>query len=504
IEAVRWNKVSLQNRAVADGVFTFEHPLTMDQWEEARKQVREQHQGADNAHTPWVLGGGAKWQQMSLSPVEMDFLKSRQWTVNEIAAVFGVPVMLLIPERAILRNMEIARRILWEDTVVPYLHDLAEAINLSLVPYWDPGALLPGQQAQLRVVPDLSNVPALQENLDQKLENAQRLWRLGYPVNAINQRLELGMPDIEGGDEPRLDGPWSVGSASSGGNEPDDTAAAAGPAQTKTAEWSEEEKAAFWKARDQTRQQWEVEIAKRAAQQFEAEGKRVAEAYRAGGSEAALQAVADQTAAWTGLLAAAYQAVIEHSASEDGDRLEREAAKAGIRPAGLKQWRFDPFAVAVQEWVKEWAAEKVTLITETTRDFLRDTIAMGIEQELGVVDIARLIEQTYQWWATAEDSDVDFPRAMVIARTEVGAAAGFGNYEGARQFAEQSGLRVEKFWVSSRDERVRDSHRDIDGERRPLEARFSNGLLHPGDPSADDPGEVINCRCAMGQTVARS
>src|SRR5690606_18025449 len=109
------------------------------------------------------------------------------------------------------------------------LWDLAEAINLALVPYWDPGALLPGQQAQLRVVPDLSNVPALQENLDQRLENAQRLWRLGYPVNAINQRLELGMPDIEGGDEPRLDGPWSVGSASSGGNEPDDTAAAAGP-----------------------------------------------------------------------------------------------------------------------------------------------------------------------------------------------------------------------------------------------------------------------------------
>src|SRR5690606_39165190 len=254
----------------------------------------------------------------------------------------------------------------------------------------------------------------------------------------------------------------------------------------------------------QTRQQWEVEIAKRVAQQFEAEGKRVAEAFRIGGQEEALQAVAEQTAAWTGLLSATYLAVIEHFASEEGEQLEREATKAGLPPVQRKQYRFDPFAAAVQAWVQEWAARKVTLITEATRDTLRGVIAMGIEQELDVVDIARLIDQTYQWWATAEDSDVDFPRAMVIARTEVGAAAGFGNYEGARQFAEQSGLRVEKFWVSSRDERVRDSHRDIDGERRPLEARFSNGLLHPGDPSADDPGEVINCRCAMGQTVARS
>src|SRR5690606_30810422 len=98
-----------------------------------------------------------------------------------------------------------------EDTVIPYLWDLAEAINLALVPYWDPGAMLPGQQAQLRVVPDLSNVPALQENLDQKLENAQRLWRLGYPVNAINQRLELGMTDTEDGAERRLDTALTTG-----------------------------------------------------------------------------------------------------------------------------------------------------------------------------------------------------------------------------------------------------------------------------------------------------
>lgn len=64
VEAVNWNKVSLQNRCIADGVFSFDEYMTDDQWEEAREKIREQHQGSDNARTPWVLGAGAKWQQM--------------------------------------------------------------------------------------------------------------------------------------------------------------------------------------------------------------------------------------------------------------------------------------------------------------------------------------------------------------------------------------------------------------------------------------------------------
>ena len=45
VEAVKFQKVGLQNRAITDGIFTFEHPLTQDQWDEARAMVREQHYG---------------------------------------------------------------------------------------------------------------------------------------------------------------------------------------------------------------------------------------------------------------------------------------------------------------------------------------------------------------------------------------------------------------------------------------------------------------------------
>ena len=192
IEAVNWNKVALQNRAITDGVFTFDQPITRAQWEEARQMVKEQHQGADNARTPWILGAGAKWEQMSLSPQEMDFIESRRFTRSEICSIFQVPPPIVgIYDDATLANIETARKIFWLDTIIPYLEDLKNCFNLGLTPEF-------GKDIELSY--DVSNVEAIQTNYSEKLENAQKLWNMGVPFNEINQRLELGFDEIEGGD----------------------------------------------------------------------------------------------------------------------------------------------------------------------------------------------------------------------------------------------------------------------------------------------------------------
>jgi HK97 family phage portal protein len=135
VEAVRYQKVGLQNMAISDGVFTFDHPLTQDQWNEARAMVREQHQGIDNAHTPWVLGAGANWQQMSMTPKDIDFIESRKFTANEICSIFQVPPpMIGILDKANYNNIETARKIFWLDTIVPLLEDIKDSFNLSLTP----------------------------------------------------------------------------------------------------------------------------------------------------------------------------------------------------------------------------------------------------------------------------------------------------------------------------------------------------------------------------------
>ncbi len=63
-----------------------------------------------------------------------------------------------------------------------------------------------------------------------------------------------------------------------------------------------------------------------------------------------------------------------------------------------------------------------------------------------------------------------------------------------------------KQWVTSHDERVRASHRLVDGERAPIAATFwvGNGTLrYPADPLGD-PEEVVGCRCYLRIVTGRS
>lgn len=190
-EMLDWQKISLQNRAIADGVFSFKQPLTRTQWEEARQMVREQHQGSSSARTPWILGGEAQWTQMSLSPAEMDFIESRRFSREEICSVFNVPPpMIGLYENATLANIETARKIFWLDSMIPLLEDLKSSFNLGLTPEFGTDIVLSY---------DVSNVQAIQDNFDEKVQTAQRLWQMGLPFNEINARLQLGFDEIEGG-----------------------------------------------------------------------------------------------------------------------------------------------------------------------------------------------------------------------------------------------------------------------------------------------------------------
>lgn len=61
---------------------------------------------------------------------------------------------------------------------------------------------------------------------------------------------------------------------------------------------------------------------------------------------------------------------------------------------------------------------------------------------------------------------------------------------------EQNGMHIQKQWMAALDERTRVSHRHLDGEIKPVNEKFSNGLMHPGDTTGR-PDQVYNCRCTM-------
>lgn len=94
-------------------------------------------------------------------------------------------------------------------------------------------------------------------------------------------------------------------------------------------------------------------------------------------------------------------------------------------------------------------------------------------------------------------------RAITIARTESLSAVNAARFEAFRQSLEATGIdptRAVKEWRSSRDNRVRDQHVSLDGQRTMIDQPFiaPNGdrLLVPGDRTLGArPANIVNCRC---------
>lgn len=85
--------------------------------------------------------------------------------------------------------------------------------------------------------------------------------------------------------------------------------------------------------------------------------------------------------------------------------------------------------------------------------------------------------------------------SMLYARTAMTSAQNAGRLERMKE-TEDMGVRIQKQWIATLDNRTRDSHEEIDGETIDVNELFSNGLEYPGDPAGDD-SEVYNCRCTM-------
>lgn len=192
--AAAFQKVSMQNRGVPDGMVSVDADLTEEQWREATRFIRENMDGVGNARGTFVLSK-SKYQQLSQTMIDLDFQAGRNAAMKQICAAFGVPeAMITGMDSANVASATQVRKSFWQDTVIPSIIDpMVAALNLSLTPDF-------GNIETLRIVPDYSNIEALQEDFGAKITNAQKLWQLGYPINAINQRLELGMGDVEGGD----------------------------------------------------------------------------------------------------------------------------------------------------------------------------------------------------------------------------------------------------------------------------------------------------------------
>jgi len=163
--AARWNRALLDNAARPSGALVYDPgepgaALSADQFERIKSELTAAYSGQVNAGRPMLLEGGLKWQNMALTPADMDFATLKAAAARDIALAFGVPPMLMgLPGDNTYANYREANRALWRLTLLPLASKMLSALTQGLDP-WFPDATL---------TVDLDRVPAL-------AEDRQQLW----------------------------------------------------------------------------------------------------------------------------------------------------------------------------------------------------------------------------------------------------------------------------------------------------------------------------------------
>jgi HK97 family phage portal protein len=145
-----------------------------------------------SAGLPLLLQPGMKWQDVSWSPKEMEYLGARQLNRVEVAAAFHIPAAMLMardkdPDEQTLKFF-------YKSTLPPWLSRVESTIEAKLLPEFD-------------VIAAVRHRHYVEFNLDQKLRGtpeeqaAIMATAAGGPVITVNEaRSRLNLPPIEGGD----------------------------------------------------------------------------------------------------------------------------------------------------------------------------------------------------------------------------------------------------------------------------------------------------------------
>lgn len=482
-----WNNSLLTNGARPGGALVTEETLTEAQYENIKTELDSQYRGTRNAGKPLLLEGGLKWQEMSLNPRDMDFIASKKWSVLEICAAFGVPPEIVgYGEHKTFSNYQEARKALYVEGVLPNLDKVRDKFNAVLVPKF-------GDNLYLDY--DKDKIEAMQENRDAVYKRATEAYK-GELLTKNEAREEMGYGAIDGGDEfyvpptPALQKqPGSEGKKGHFFN-----------VKALGIE-TEEQKALYWKAMEDGRETFYDRAIKAVEKHFKAEQKAVVKAFKDGGEDAAIKAIDKK--GMQKLLAGMYVEIMDHFGTGLMEQFKKDAGnhmetKAPLIPL---ETIFRVFDKAVQKFIASTVAKKVVGITKTTEKSLRNLIKKSEAVGESIEQIATKIDALYL--------DQIIPnRSEVIARTEVIGASNAGN----AYAADQTGLKLDKQWLSTRDERTRETHDAVDGQRRFKTEYYEVGkvqLLFPGDPEgiAESEGElakeVIQCRCTEVYKVVK-
>lgn len=157
--------------------------------------------------------------------------------------------------------------------------------------------------------------------------------------------------------------------------------------------------------------------------------------------------------------------------------------------------------LAYMHFVDEYAESYADYIDKSAKQYLHDEILEVVGDILVVNQVMadyadRIAQDIHDSTMRHKNKDPYYlseDRATFIGEDE---SCSLWNYE-ELQDAEEVGSQY-KTWRTVGDNRVRDTHVDLEGETIPLDEPFDVGgyeMMVPRDPEVDAPEETVGCRC---------
>lgn len=175
LQAVGYNKGFFKRGMVFSGVFSTEQDLGENEAKRMMAILAEKHGGQRKMHEAPVFWGGVKYEPMdTMTNRDGQFQELRQMNREEIVMSQQVPLEAVGLGQRTFENVEHSRKIFWAETVKPIVQNMEDSVNRFLIPQMT-------RDPMVEFEIDMSGVEALREDRGQKMQDFER----GFGVGAV-------------------------------------------------------------------------------------------------------------------------------------------------------------------------------------------------------------------------------------------------------------------------------------------------------------------------------
>lgn len=503
LKSITYNRSKLDEDVTPTGIFSAKGQISEDEYDRVKMAFKDTYAGAKAAYKILYLDHDVTYENITLSPKDMEYQALRKMSKQEIREAFGVPPILTqdLSDSSVLQNTDVQLRIFWEMNLVPKLLKDQQKVNKDLMP-------LMTDDKEVFAAYDFSHIKALQKTETEKLESTQLRFNMGAATpNEV--REASGDESYEGGDQffvPMNMIPIQLSGDEGEGNLPKSTQAAYvkrgiwfkgfpqkrvdelvknlleildsemnGMERTVKKFFDKQMKTAVSRARNLSASIFEDARKEKGLTSSVLAGNII---------EIVLGSQVDSVSEWRDSTNAHIRAFVRKAGTDLLQLLGSDEALDLLEPDIITQIGSRLVNTSNQVWD--------TTVLEL-RKKVQNVIIEGINQGLSVNEMKDLVIQALEKYG----EEITDNRAALIARTESQGMGNFGRMRGMSQAGFGNHL-----WATSADDRVRNGHQDANGEVVRIGEPFPVGKTgtYNGDPSF--PSD-INERCITIPTTAQ-